>query len=314
MNKFLASILLSLTPFSLWASTGCALKENTPISSYHFINGASEHDCDFLLSIEDLIFSVHQFSEDALPINIVLQPKASNAGFDGGTIVELPKNLVFYNQWGQEYSSYAVTNYTVFAHEYGHALFEKKLENELMNLYPNEVSYILVSKELSNLRLLSLENEEDVKLKDDYKQKNEELYSNQDFIRFAKMTTAYSELYGDVVAVFYNNSKNSMLEALYFDEMKTREFQMIQTRSFDTEFKPAHEVFMTEEHGYFAYTRNYIGKNLWPKNETEKRKYLKIISDAIIGEVKNLLSQKKAIPEFKTANANLIKALKAKSK
>lgn len=50
-----------------------------------------------------------------------------------------------------------------------------------------------------------------------------------------------------------------------------------------------------------------------PKNETEKRKYLKIIGDAIVSEVKNLLSQKKAMPDFKIANANLIKALKSKS-
>lgn len=183
-----------------------------------------------------------------------------------------------------------------------------------MNLYPNEASFILASKELSNLRLLSLEKEEDAKLKEDYKQKNEEIYKNQDFIRFAKVTTAYSELYGDIVAAYYNNSKNAMLEALYFDEMKTREYQMIQTRSFDTEFTSAHEVFMTEEHGYFAYTRNYIGKNLWPKNETEKRKYLKFIGDAIVGEIKNLLSQKKTLPDFKIANSNLIKALKTKNK
>lgn len=85
MKKFLACLLLTSAPFSLWASTGCNLKQNTPITSYHFINGASELDCDFLVSIEDLIFKIHHFSEEALPINIVLESKASNAGFDGGT-------------------------------------------------------------------------------------------------------------------------------------------------------------------------------------------------------------------------------------
>lgn len=312
MNKILAGFLLTLSPFSLWASSGCDLKENTPIVSYHFINGASDRDCDFLVSVEKVISTVQEFSEDALPINIVLESKATNAGYDGGTIVQLPKNLVFLNQWGQEYSSYAASNYIVFAHEYGHALFQKKVEKELLKLFPEQVNAILAYKELSKLRVLSLENAEDTKLKDEYKLKNEELYKNKEFIRFAQLTTAYSELYGDVVAAYYDNSKNAMLEALYFDEMKTREYQMIQTRSFDTEFSQVHEVFMTEEHGYFAFTRNYIGKNLWPANEIEKRKYLAIIGDAIVGEVKNLLKQKKSLPDFKTANASLIKALKVK--
>jgi hypothetical protein len=136
------------------------------------------------------------------------------------------------------------------------------------------------------------------------------MIQNKDFIHFMNISTAYSELYADVVAAYNSNSKSTMVDALYFDKMTNPEFYMIQTRSFDTLFDKRHNLYMTEAHGYFASTRAFIGKNLWPKNLQDKQEFLRIIGDAIIHELRDLLSGNKEIPPFLVANRSLIERLK----
>jgi hypothetical protein len=320
-NMYLVSILVfQVFTFNenAFASQACQLSENSPISNYYFINGESSDNCDEIVEVEKLVSEINEFSDSHLKINLLVSAKASNASFDGGSIIEFPRNLIVQGNYGQEYSLPFTSNMTVVGHEYGHALLEKIFEKELLAQFPNEVSFIAASLEISNLRLKIEElNEKGINTKDlnlELESKRNKLLTNKNFIYFARLTTAYSELYADVVAAFHDNAKDTMLKALYYDEMKNFEFYMIQTRTFNTEFDSKYDVYMKEEHGMFAMTRNYIGKKMWPKNVKEKRLFLDRIGRAIVLEVKSLMNDKKELSDFKKANDNLIKRLESLSK
>lgn len=306
MKKTILSALL--LPSISFAVT-CTGINSKSITSYDFINEAIPN-CDYVKDMSDEISRIQSFSEKAIPINLTILQKDNNASFDGGTILQVPMQFVFTTTYGQEYSSTISSVYSVIDHEYGHALLENKLETELSKDFPDETGFIQANKKLSTLKLNAYRQKTDANLKL-VEEAQKDILANQDFIRFARVTTAYSELYADVVSVYNENDKNAMLKALYYDEMNNFEFQMIQARSFDTEYTSAHQKFMTEEHGYFAYTRNFIGKKLWPKNDKQKKLFLKLIGDAIVSEVRSLLEAKSDFPEYDEANKKLIEKLQS---
>ena len=43
---------------------------------------------------------------------------------------------------------------------------------------------------------------------------------------------------------------------------------------------------MSDEHAFMAYTRNYIGKNIWPKTSNEEQKLIKKVKSAIVQSLK----------------------------
>nr|BDT29429.1 hypothetical protein BHI3_28950 [Bacteriovorax sp. HI3] len=288
----------------------CPLKENSPVIEAYAVSSSGQMDCGYVTNVEDMIIGVQRFSEEKVPVNLFVQHIFDNASFDGGTIIQVPERLIFTSEFGQEFPTTVVANLATVAHEYGHALLEKKLENALLKQFPQYAGYITFSQDISALKIAAVKNPDSKDIQQKLEAKNKELLNNKNFIRFARVTTAYSELYADVVANYQFDDKSAIFTALYYDEMNDRAFRMVQTRDFNTEFTDRHKVFMTEEHGYFAYTRTYIGKNLWPKNLDEKKVMLKKIGDAIVEEVRILLTKGSDLPDYEAANKSLIERLK----
>ena len=288
----------------------CSLKPNGPIIEAYAMEANHNMNCDYVTSVEDMILNVQNFSEHKIPVNLFVQRAFDNASFDGGSIIQVPEQLIFRSEYGQEYPTMMIANLATVAHEYGHALLEKKLEDALLKQFPKFAGYITASQDLSQLKIKALLNPSSQELQKQVDQKNKDILANKDFIRFAKITTSYSELYADVVAVYQYEDKGAIFSALYYDEMNDRSYRMVQTRDFNTEFTDRSRVFMTEEHGYFAYTRTYIGKNLWPKNNNDKKLMLKKIGDAVVEEVRELLKKNADLPDFDEANKKLIQRLK----
>lgn len=305
----LALLLGSFITTSAFAGD-CPLKEKSPVIEAYAISSSGQMDCRYVTNVEDMIIGVQKFSEEKVPVNLFVQHIFDNASFDGGTIIQVPERLIFTSEFGQEYPTTVVANLATVAHEYGHALLEKKLENELLKQFPQYAGFIPLSQEISALKIAALKNPDSKDIQQELEVKNKELLANKNFILFARLTTGYSELYADVVANYHLDDKSAIFSALYYDEMNDRAFKMVQTRDFNTEFTDRHKVFMTEEHGYFAYTRTYIGKNLWPKNLNEKKVMLKKIGDAIVEEVRSLLTKGSDLPDYETANKLLIERLK----
>lgn len=287
----------------------CALKKPGPVIEAYSMETSGQMNCDYVSAVETMIISVQQFSEDKVPVNLFVQRTFDNASFDGGTIIQVPERLIFTSEYGQEYPTTVVANLATVAHEYGHALLEKKLENGLLKEFPQYAGFISLSQEISALKIQALKNPDSLEVKKKLEEKNQALLANKNFIRFARITTSYSELYADVVATYQANDKSAIFTALYYDEMNDRAFRMVQTRDFNTEFTERHRVFMTEEHGYFALTRNYIGKKIWPQDNNQKKTMLKKIGDAIVEEVRALLIKGSDLPDHEEANKLLIKRL-----
>lgn len=311
-QTFLLLLVSSFITINSAMAGPCPLKSNSSVIEAYSLKASGEMNCNYVSEVEDVITNIQQYSEDQIAINLFVRGVDNNASFDGGSIIEVPEQLVFTNKFGQRYPAFLVSNLATVAHEYGHALLEKKLEDELLEQFPKEVGFIKASKEISNLQIQIQENPDSKELINELKEKNSARIKNRDFIRFARLTTTYSELYADVVAAYQYLNKGAIFKALYYDEMNDQEFRMVQTRDFDTVFTDEHNVFMTEEHGYFAYTRNYIGKNLWPSDIDQKRSMLKQIGDAIVEEIRELLISGKNLPDYKEANQLLINRLKTK--
>ena len=310
MKRLPALTLLSaVLAFTQAMASDCPVKSDGPvISAYSQQSDRSIH-CNYVNSVESIFSEIERFSEDDVKVNLFVQSIYDNASFDGGNIIEVPEQLIFRGTYSQEYPVGIMANLSTVAHEYGHALLAKIFGRELSQ-YPVVKAYDQANLEISKLKIKLNLNPDSIELQQEISEKNKAILANKDFIRYSVISTNYSELYADVVAVYLNNNKNAIMSALYYDEMSDFQFRMIQARSFDTEFTSTHTKYMSEVHGHFALTRNYIGKNLWPESASDKKIMLKKIGDAIVAEVKKLLDEKSEMPEYKVSNKNLIERLK----
>ena len=291
-------------------SSECSLKEDGPVMDARpFMGLDRDLNCSYVDQVENLITSIQKFSESPLKVNLLVRTSYGGASFDGGLNLEVPEQLVFEGPYGQEYGVSHYSNMTVVGHEYGHALLQDKIEKELSAKYPLVKEYSEGKKELSKIEIELAKNPKSEALKQLLKDKTAAMINNKAFTKFFVMGGSYSELYADVVAVFNENSKGAVFNALYYDQMSKHAFKMIHARDFDSEFDSKYEMYMTESHGYFAHTRSFIGKNLWPSNNEEKKKYLKLIGDAIIIEMDKIMALDGDIPSFKEGNESLIKTL-----
>lgn len=301
--------LLSIAPLIVNASE-CSLKVDGPVMAARPFAGLDRDlNCTFVNQVESLISEIQKFSETPLKVNLLVRIAHSGASYDGGSNLEIAEQLVFDGNWGQEYGGSHYSNMSVVAHEYGHALLQDKMEKELSKKYPVVKEYSLAKKELSKIEMELAKNPSSESLQQLLKDKTAAMINNKAFTKFFVLGGPYSELYADVVAVFNENSKGAIYNALYYDQMSKFAFRMIHARDFDSEFDQKYETFMTEAHGYFAHTRTYIGKNLWPTNNEEKKVYLHLIGDAIIAEMDKLMSTDSDLLEFPEGNKSLIARL-----
>lgn len=307
------STLLVTSSFctQLWASECNIGSELTVVDAFPAEAGR-KINCNYVQQVENIIEEIQRISEEKVPVSLMVRAIYSGASFDGGTIIDVPERLVFSNNYGQEFGVSLPANLTVVAHEYGHALLRAKMERSFKKSFPDAYNYMQARKEVSALSIKLIQNPESVEYRDLLKKKEAAITGNKKFMDFFMLHLAYSELYADVVAVYTDSSKNSIFSALYYDEMSKFEYKYVQTRSFDSEFDRSHTVYMSEPHSYFALTRSFIGKKMWPANEAEKKVMLKKIGDAIVEELADLLKSGSPLPSHEEGNQRLIKRLSRK--
>jgi hypothetical protein len=312
-NKtFLMSLACSIL-LTTAAASECTLKTDSPImAAVTYLGHDRQMSCDYVGRVENLIEDIQRFSEDKVKINLIVRSSNDGASFDGGFNIDVPEQLVFYGEYGQDYGTDIYSNLSVVAHEYGHALLDYKFEKELSK-FPVVKEYFIARKELSRLEIAFSKNPTSLELKNELEAKTKKVQNNSAFNRFFVLLLPYSELYADVVAVYNDNSKASIYNALYYPQMTKFGHRMVKTRDFSSEFdSKIYDAFMTEAHGYFAHTRTYIGKNMWPQNDFEKKQMLKKLSDSIILEMIKILNKDGVLPDYEIGNQNLIKTLSTK--
>lgn len=310
-NLLVTLLVTSSFCTQLWASE-CNIGSELTIVDAFPAEAGRKINCDYVQQVQNIIEEIQKISEDKVPVSLMVRAIYSGASFDGGTIIDVPERLIFSNQYAQEFGVSLSGNLSVVAHEYGHALLRAKMERSFKKNFPEAYGYMQARKEVSALSIKLMQNPDSVEYINLLKEKEAAITGNKKYMDFFILHLAYSELYADVVAVYTDNSKNSIFSALYYNEMSNFEYKYVQTRSFDSEFDNSHAMYMSEPHSYFALTRNYIGKKMWPKDEAEKKVMLEKIGDAIVAELADLLKSGSSLPDYEEGNQRLIKRLSKK--
>lgn len=314
-NKFLSMSLVCTFLLSVASANECPLNPSGPImEAVTYLGHERKLSCDYVGRVESLIEELQRFSEDKVKINLIVRSTSDGASFDGGLNIDVPEQLVFSGEYGQDYGTDIFSNLTVVAHEYGHALLDKKFDQILSPKFPVVRDYFIARQELSKLEIEYAKNPTSEEIKNKVDEKTKAVQNNGAFNKFFVILLPYSELYADVVAVYNDSDKAAVYNALYYPQMTRFAGRMVKTRDFGAEFDVnIYDRYMTEAHGYFAKTRTYIGKNLWPKNDAERNLMLKKLRIAIIEEMTLILEKDGVLPEYEAGNESLIKNLSKKN-
>lgn len=269
--------------------------------------------CDQVKSFSETIDRVAAISPVAPEINLFIEKEHSNASFDMGLIIRVPLRLTFSGPWGQVYYGQFISSHSVMAHEYGHAIFSKMLEEQEFFKEMKEESVSFSQKDLELMAALnSGVDQKEVEL---IKAQREVILksrtSNKEHARIRRILGGYDELFADVVAVYAADNKRTMVNALFFNEISDQAFELVMARDFSGEERSFSNALLSEEHATFAQTRSFIGNNLWPSNDDEKKKFLSIVFDSILENViERIKSPTDEELSARELNENLIDSIK----
>ena len=234
---------------------------------------------------------------------LIVVAASGNASYDEGHSMIVPIRPVFQGEYGQEYPVPVANVVTYASHEFGHAVLHEKIKKEFAK------KFSVIFAEMDHVSDL---NEQLNRGKSDGKAYNEafiQLMSSADYQFFTEHFLPYSEFFADVLAVYIENDRSAIMNSLYYDQMKNEEYNALRLRDFAYVTDHSIDHLMDEAHTKLAYVRSYVGKNLWPKNDSEKRQYADKIYKAIVKVVKENM-EKKEVPDVAEANKQLIDELK----
>lgn len=194
---------------------------NADITKFFTINRQGQliaNEPDFNKDITKITAAIDSYKISEVSVNIVIKPESDNASFDSGSIVEIPRTMVMNNHMGSN-PDYKTTMdaLAVYAHEYGHAVFDAHITAaipayEEMKRLKREIS--MRSLRPFNERLTQ---EQGAANQARITELTEQLKTNKEILRLARLTLPYHEVFADTIAVFVFNSKNAIHEALYYN-------------------------------------------------------------------------------------------------
>lgn len=253
------------------------------------------NDTEYNKNFSGVAAEIDKLGLNHATINIVVVPEDSNAAYDNGEIIQIPRTMVirdFYDNHA-EYKN-VIETLGVFAHEYAHSIFEIYAGAAV----PGYSKVKEVMSELSKLSILPLttpmsEAEHKANIEKSralYKQ----LTSDTALMKQRNLMSAHNELFADTVAVFLNGDKEIIMNALFppssgnyiHDRMLIKSAE---ARSFSIERDP--ETWADSEiHNFFSPLRSVIGSDLcWPVSAADKSRKLKHLITILMEDIKEQL-------------------------
>lgn len=306
MKKIIFISLLALFSISISAQATCTLKHQIIKEIYSPLKESFR--CDFVQSLDDDFKNINQIFNKHYqkPLYVVLFPTGNNASFDLGHFLELPERMVYYDRFGNQLNSSIMGLSSIAHHEYGHFLFQELLREKFGSLFE---SLFQTFDNYSNKKREIFAQKKSGFSKKESNEYIEALKNEPEIARFNKVISIYTELYADIISVYYSSNKNAIFESLYYDKMSDFEYSLVQLRSFDLKVENIDISKMGTEHNYLSITRAFIGKNLWPTNDLQKSIFLEKIESAFIKSIEIDL-QRGEVLSVKEANEQLIGLLK----
>lgn len=244
---------------------------------------------DFNKDIAGVAKSIDAWKLADVKINAIITPNGDNASFDYGNIVYIPRSMQFSNEWGADtvYKS-TVDILAVFAHEYGHSVFD----NHLGKAIPLHNELKKIKAEISDLGIKSIRSPlNDDQLKEiaaQIKAKEKSITDNKKFLDVMWLTMPYGELFADTVAVFETQNKAAIFNALFnpnIPRFRNSSYDYVASRDFGV----PHDIntwSIDEEHALFAPLRSVIGsEQCWPTTEAARAQKLKQLSALLISDI-----------------------------
>lgn len=289
----------------------CSETTNSLIKNIFQTQKGNYLNCQKIEDFLDTIEKVSRLTPVSPEINLFIGRESNNASFDMGNIIYVPLRLNFPNQWGTVFYGDYYANQTILAHEYGHAVLSKLLEKEVFFQSFKAIS-IQISQIQIQIQELFEKGDPDKKIPL-YSQRLQDLQeqrlNDKESLRASRLLSPYHELFADLVTVLAYNDKSSILNALYYNEMSDQSYQMLLFRNFEGDEVNMNSPFVHEEHGMFAPIRRFIGNQLWPNNDEEKKTLIQQLYKAIVIEMRKNLALSDDELDPRSLNQNLLSTL-----
>jgi len=289
----------------------CELSETSVIDSVYKTQSGNYLSCHQVNSFNSTLDDVTKLIANAPKVSLFIEKQHNNASFDMGKIIRVPLQLTFSGKYGQFYHGSYMGVHTVLAHEYGHAVFSNRIKKYDFYKKIQSLSYQSSQHELAMQEAYANGNPNNIV--EYHKAQIDRLFKlrkdDKVFQKTAKLTTAYNELFADVIAVLSMNDKSAVMKALYYDEMDDKQYDMVLARQFSDNSLTMDGSYMFVSHAKFAPVRRYIGEKLWPNSQDEAKALIDNVFKSIVIEIKKEL--KKSDTTYPTQmNKNLIETLK----
>lgn len=298
------SLLIALLLTSTSAFANCDSVNKSLFKKVIFYKTAN--DCEFLSEILTPINQAARFFNKQVNLALFIQERGTNASFDNGQIVWLPKNLYAYDDKSNVYSASRKDLSPILLHEVGHAFLHERLKAE----FGSEFEELFT--QLQNISDNTLRDAE-AKRKSSVSslRVNSYLADTTEFKRYLKYIVGYAELYADTVSVLYFNDPDVMSNALQFSTYNSFDKPFIQARSFSQNhsFLNAHNALKV--HTEFSFVRSYLGVLLKKTFfKSQRVAILKALENAIIEQIKEEMSLE-TFPDLAMRNTNLVRKIEA---
>lgn len=234
-------------------------------------------DCDFARETTAILQRIEGFTPRLPRVSLVIREKSTNASFDNGVLIWMPKVFEIPQKDGSV--AYATTQglQTALAHEYGHAILNEAIKEHL------DVEWGSVFSSLMDISLISYDNLVANQSSMAIRRAGGQLGANEEFMSMMALMPSYSELYADVVAIFANaGNLKAMQQAIYLEEgggHRHRDFSSM----------PSSAAIAAEKdpHTSLSMTRYYLG-TIIPQMQTDeqKRSFLLLLEAAIVESLK----------------------------
>ena len=270
-------------------------------------------ECSDVSFVNNQLLKVKELLPIAPKINLNLYANSPSAFFDLGSILHIPMRLTFFNNWGMQYSTILSDISPILYHEYGHAVFS---EIFAAKYYPTIQKN---AKDLSNLKVrkqIAYAQGNPNNVVETYELRIEKLtekIKNSPEREIQRMISSYNEFFSDLIAVLITENRNTIMNALYYNEMTDNDYELIRMRSFTDRGTLLTNRLLNEEHTELAPTREFIGSNFLEeafKSKEKKIELIQIVINSIDIELERRIKNSLLKRDPKVSNQGLIKIIK----
>lgn len=281
-------------------SVACEGQAVAPLREVIFYK--TSEDCTLFRRLNQVLTNLTERLSPGPTVSLILRDKATNASFDNGHIIWLPKTLYARSGPDQEHAATPSQLATVLVHEYGHALLKVRLEQEFQEDFGG------LFWELADISSESLENIRMGISSRGIQARGNHVAATEEFQIFFKHYPAYSELYADLVAILYFDDPSAMSSAMNFAAHGSFR-NSVTLRDFGRENSLEEIVASNDPHTALSLARSHLGRWVRTKRSwEEKKQLLKAVEDIIVDNLrKDIYSE--ASRSIQDINASITKAL-----